>query len=187
MKNRDANYSAFYVDEPFIVNGLRAYSAKDFCYYQILKAWKGIDSSFPFVDAHDKTYNVRDGSDWDKTLKPRLHERLSLSANVILFLSKNTKNSKALQEEINYAINTLGLPIIVVYPDYKTKEDIHNGTDFTTKIKLLWEKLPIFRDNKWKVPVLHIPISKELIYSALKDKDMRIATKGNIRGDFYYK
>lgn len=186
MRNRDANYSAFYVDEPFMVNHLGAYSAKDFCYYQILKAWKAADSSFPFIDAHDKTYNVRDGSDWDKTLKPRLHARLSLSANVILFLSNNTKNSKALQEEINYAINTLELPIIVIYPDYKTKEDIYNGTDFTTKVKLLWGKLPIFRNYKYKVPVLHIPMSKELIDFALKDKDMRIATKGDI-GDYYYK
>ena len=32
-------------------------------------------------DSHDKTYNVRDGSDWEKTLKPRLRERLNCSSN----------------------------------------------------------------------------------------------------------
>ena len=80
---------------------------------------EGCDSSFPFIDSHDKTYNVRDGSDWEKTLKPRLHQRLDNSKNVILFLSSVTKNSRALREEINYATNQKGLPIIVVYPDFK--------------------------------------------------------------------
>ena len=55
-------------------------------YYNQLRAWKGKDSSFPFIDAHDKTYNVRDDSLWD-TLKNRLHERLDYSKNIILFLA----------------------------------------------------------------------------------------------------
>ena len=58
-------------------------------------------------------------------LKPRLHERLNASANVVLFLSSNTRYSRALREEIDYAINTKGLPIIVVYPELSTKADIH--------------------------------------------------------------
>lgn len=58
-------------------------------------------------------------------LKPRLHERLNASANVVLFLSSNTRYSRALREEIGYAINTKGLPIIVVYPELSTKADIH--------------------------------------------------------------
>ena len=53
--------------------------------------------------------------------KLRLHERLNNSKNIILFLSANTVNSRALREEIDYGINNCGLPIIVVYPDYKNK------------------------------------------------------------------
>ena len=83
MANRTGNYCAFYVAEPFNQNNLGANAAKDFCYYNLLKAWKAADLSFPFVDSHNKTYSVRDGSDWEQTLKPRLHERLNASANVL--------------------------------------------------------------------------------------------------------
>jgi hypothetical protein len=62
----------------------------------MLKAWKGLDSNFPFNNAHDTTYNVRDSSDWENTLKPRLRQRLSNSSNIVLFLSDYTKSSKAL-------------------------------------------------------------------------------------------
>ena len=87
MSYRNANYSAFYVSEPFSESNLGANSTHDFVYYNMLRMWKGEDNSFPFNDAHDKTYNVRDGSDWEKTLKPRLHTRLDNSKNIILFLS----------------------------------------------------------------------------------------------------
>lgn len=72
MAHRINNYSAFYVSEPFSETNLGAYSAKDFVYYNMLRAWKGKDCSFPFLDAHDTTYNVRDNSDWELTLKPKL-------------------------------------------------------------------------------------------------------------------
>jgi hypothetical protein len=119
MSYRNGNYTAFYVAEPFCESSLGVCLSKDFCYYNLLKAWKAKDSSFPFNDSHNKTYNVRDDSDWEKTLKPRLHKRLDNSKNLILFLSSYTKNSQALIEEIDYAINKKGLPIIVVYPEFK--------------------------------------------------------------------
>ena len=72
MAYRNGNYSAFYVAEPFSESNLGAHSTKDFVYYNLLRAWKGDDSSFPFIDSHNKNYNVRDGSDWEKTLKPRI-------------------------------------------------------------------------------------------------------------------
>lgn len=40
MSYRSCNYTAFYVAEPFNQYNLGAYAAKDFCYYQVLKAWK---------------------------------------------------------------------------------------------------------------------------------------------------
>ena len=66
----------------------------------MLRMWKGEDNSFPFDDAHNKTYNVRDADDWEKTLKLRLHTRLDNSKNNILFLSSITANSRALREEM---------------------------------------------------------------------------------------
>jgi hypothetical protein len=93
---------------------LGANSTKDFVYYNLLKAWKANDSTFPFNDSHAKNYNVRDGSDWEKTLKPRIHDRLNSSKNIILFVCYITKYSRALREEINLVMVTNGLPVIVV-------------------------------------------------------------------------
>ena len=142
MAYRNGNYSAFYVAEPFNESNLGANATKDFVYYNMLRAWKGADSSFPFVDSHDKTYNVRDGSDWEKTLKPRLHRRLDKSKNVILFLSSTTKNSRALREEIDYTINQKGLPIIVVYPDFKNKSDIVSEKSIRKQIRYWNRSIP---------------------------------------------
>ncbi len=181
------NYSAFYVSEPFSESGLGAYASKDFCYYNMLKAWKGLDSTFPFNNAHDTTYNVRDNSDWESTLKPRLRERLKKSENIILFLGDSTANSRALREEIDYGINTLGLPVIVIYPDLKTKEDLLNidKTRLNNTVLSLWDKLPVFRDSKSKVPVLHIPLNKEIIRTALNNASFRLASKKEANDYFY--
>ena len=87
---------------------------------RLTAAWQ-----LPFINAHDSTSTVRDDSQWE-TLKRRLHDRLNVSKNIILFLSSETKNSKALREEIEYGINKKELPIIVIYPDYKTKSELLN-------------------------------------------------------------
>lgn len=187
MAYRNGNYSAFYVSEPFTEGSLGAHATRDFVSYSMLRAWKGKDSSFPFNDSHNKNYNVRDSSDWEKTLKPRIRERLSSSKNIVLFLSSVTKSSKAIREEIDYGINTLGLPVIVVYPEYTEKSDIINcqSKTFKKQIKDLWDKLPIFRDSMDSVPTLHIPNKKALIEKALKDSDFMVNTKKNAAKSFY--
>ena len=178
MTNRTKNYSAFYVAEPASESNLKANATEDFCYYNMLKVWKGADSSFPFVDAHDATYSVRDESDWEKTLKPRLHARLKASKNIILFLSKSTKSSRALREEIEYGVGTLGLPVIVIYPDYKQKNDLLNEKgNLKQEVKSLWDNLPKFRDLMENVPTLHIPLKKDLIERALTNKDFTVQDK----------
>ena len=187
MAYRNGNYSAFYVNEPFDEGNLGAHATKDFLYYNLLKAWKANDSSFPFVDSHDKNYNVRDGSSWEFTLKPRIRERLRNSKNLILFLSSITRNSRALREEVDYGINNLGLPAIVVYPDFSEKSDIINCESKTLRKKItdLWDKLPKFRDSMEVVPTLHIPNNKSLIKRALQDDDFKVQSK-NEPSIFFY-
>lgn len=185
MPHRIYNYSAFYVAEPFNPCNLGANATPDFVYYNTLRAWKARETSFPFLDAHNTTYSVRDGSNWETTLKPRLHQRLRYSKNIVLFLSSNTKYSRALKEEIDYGINQLGLPIIVIYPEYSEKIDIADSNGIKQSIKDLWEKLPVFRDNKQKVPTIHIPMKKELIKKALGDKDLAVQSKKD-NGCWYY-
>ena len=177
MANRIYNYSAFYVAEPFNSSALGAYATHDFVYYNTLKAWKGRDSLFPFCDAHQTTYNVRDSSSWEYTLKPRLHERLRNSKNIVLFLSSNTRASRALNEEMEYGIGVLGLPVIVVYPEFENNYQIANGNKPNWRIEALWNRLPSFRDRMKNVPTAHVPFSKEYISKALADRDFTIQHK----------
>ena len=186
MAYRNGNYSAFYVAEPFSESGLGANATKDFVYYNMIRAWKGKDISFPFIDSHDKNYNVRDGSDWETTLKPRLRERLRESKNIVLFLSERTVSSRALKEEIDYGINDQGLPVIVVYPDYDSKASLLKDGSLKKEIKDLWDNLPIFRDSMDKVPTLHIPMKQDIIKMALEDKELMVNSKIK-HGCFYYK
>ena len=177
MAYRNGNYAAFYVKTPFKETNLKANIAHDFCYYNILRMWRGKDSTFPFIDSHQKNYNVRDDSDWEKTLKPRLHNRIKNSKNIILFLSSVTKNSRALREEIDYGINTCGLPVIVVYPDFCKRSDIVFRNKIRKQITDLWDKLPVFRDNMNKVPTIHVAMNKQDIADALSHKKFMINTK----------
>ena len=179
MAYRNGNYAAFYVDEPFSEGNLGAYATRDFIYYNLLRAWKGDDSSFPFIDSHDKNYNVRDDSDWERTLKPRIHERLRNSKNLILFLSSITRNSRALREEVDYGINSMGLPVIVVYPEFSEKSDIIvcDSGNFRKKVTDLWDKLPRFRNSMADVPTIHVPNQKSLIKRSLELDDFKVQTK----------
>jgi hypothetical protein len=187
MAYRNGNYSAFYVNEPFSESNLGASATKDFVSYNLLRAWKAADNTFPFIDSHDKNYNVRDSSDWEKTLKPRIHDRLNSSKNIILFLSSITKNSRALREEMNFGIDANKLPVIVVYPEYSEKSDIINCETKTIKqqIKNLWDNLPAFRDSMGSVPTIHIPNKKDLIIKALNDTDFMLNTKCSVNVYFY--
>lgn len=107
----------------------------------MLRMWKGEDNSFPFNDAHDKTYNVRD-SDWKRLLSLDFIQGLTI-LRTLFYFKFHTANSHALREEMNYGIGTKGLPVIVIYPDYDKKSDIvdSNG-NFKKQIKDLWDKLP---------------------------------------------
>lgn len=176
MSYRNGNYTAFYVAEPFSESNLGAHATPDFKTYNLIRAWQS-KFNISFNDSHKKNYNVRDSSDWELTLKPRLHERLRNSKNIILILSSNTKNSRALREEIDYGINKLGLPVIVVYPEYSKVSDISSDNRFNDNIKALWNKLPIFRNSIHKVPTVHIPFKADLLKKALENKEFMVQSK----------
>ena len=182
--NRTGNYIAFYVKEPFKETNLGANTAHDFCYYNTLRMWNGKDATFPFVDSHNKNYNVRDGSSWE-TLRNRLRERIRGSKNIVLFLSSNTVESKALKEELEYGMSNQKLPIIVIYPNYSEEVDITDSSGMRQKIKDLWDKVPTFKKHMYDVSTIHIPMKKSLVVSALKDEDVMVNTMK--KGTFFYK
>ena len=82
-----------------------------------------------------------------------------------------------MREEIDYAINDQGLPLIVVYPEFKTKESLLTNGSLKQSVKNLWSKVPVLRDSIDNVPSLHVPMVKSLISSALKDPDFKLSTK----------
>lgn len=180
MAYRNGNYAAFYVDEPFCEGNLGAHATEDFRYYNLLRCWKSADPLFSFVDSHEKNYNVRDGSDWETTLKPRLRERLRNSKNIILFLSEITKDSQALHEELEYGVYQLGLPIIIVYPDFNSYEGIvTHDRRLTKKASSLLGKLPPLRDAAQYVPCVHVPMVKADILVALNESDFTVQNACN--------
>lgn len=186
MAYRNGNYCAFYVSEPFDASALGAHATRDFNYYNLIKAWKVLDASYPFNDSHAKTYSVRDGSNWETTLKPRLRERLQASKNIVLILSSKTIESRAVKEELEYGVGNQGLPVIVIYPEYSEKENLVANGDLRREVKSLWDKLPTFKLLKGEVPVLHVPMKKELIKSALEKGDFTLAGKSGT-GDYWFK
>ena len=54
--------------EHFNESNFKAHATKDFSYYNLLRAWKGNDSSFPLNDSHNENYNVRDDGYGEKTI-----------------------------------------------------------------------------------------------------------------------
>lgn len=104
----------------------------------------------------------------------RLRGRLRNSKNIVLFLSSNTKASRALTEEIEYGIGNQGLPVIVVYPDF---DPIDWSGRISDRAKTLWSSLPAFKRLMGQVPTLHVPMKKEALANALTDPDFMVSTK----------
>lgn len=177
MPYRTANYTAFCVEDPETKTNLSYNIAGGLRYLNQLKAWKKTDSSFPFKNAHDKTCSVRDDS-LPTTLEQTLHKRLRMSKNIILFLDYQTKNTKALHEEIDYGINHLRLPVIVVYYEIKRNCDIIK--EFNSKynsLEYFWDKIPIFKTSMTDVATVHIPYRKRYIAQALNDERFTVKHK----------
>jgi hypothetical protein len=164
------NYCVFYVDEPFNEFSAGALIQKDYFYYNQLRTWKAQDALFPFQDIHHERYDVRDGSDWESVLRPRIRERLKRADNIVLILSEDTFQSRSVKEEIEYGIGYLKLPVIVIYTELLEKKDmlVTGKNNINFKVHYFCNKLPIFKQLKSQVPVLHVPFNKEMIAKAFK-------------------
>lgn len=133
----------------------------DMKYYGLLQAWnKSRNHDFSFSDSHKKTYQVSDESKI-ATLKSRLLERLNNSKNMIVIISKDTSwNRGLLNWEIEKAVDSYNLPLIVVYTEYSKIQnvDAHSSE---------WPKALKERIENNKVKCIHIPFRSEPIMDAL--------------------
>jgi hypothetical protein len=93
-------------------------------YYNLLKAWTAkTDDDFSFINSHDKTASVRDSS-LKETLRRRLVERMQNSKHLLLILGVTTKqDTDWVPFEIEYAIDTCKIPLIVAYTTTETIVD----------------------------------------------------------------
>ena len=133
----------------------------DMKYYGLLQKWNKDDKyDFSFSDSHKKTYSVRDSSA-ETTLKNRLLERLKNSK--VLFLIATDKasiNRGLLNWEIEKAVTTYKLPIIVCYPGF-------DWVQAPYELKDRWpDKLKELIENN-EVKTIHIPFKKAIIEEAI--------------------
>jgi hypothetical protein len=134
----------------------------DMKYYALLQSWsKSNNIDFTFSDSHKKTYSVDDTSTIT-TLKNRLLLRFKSSKVLFLIVTENASiNRGLLNWEIEKAVKTYDLPIIVCYPKYgKIKRPSAHKNKWPLKLKE-------YIDNE-EVKTLHIPFKKDLILEAIK-------------------
>lgn len=155
MANRTGTYVAF--------DGLGKTNPaeSDFKYYATIQAWcanKNID--FKITDSHDKTYAVKDTSK-RATLNARILDRLSMSKNMLVILSRDTRKSgSVLSYEIEMAIDYYHIPLIIAYPDYSAVIDVDS-------LSYYWPKSLADRINKDGTEAIHIGFKKECILDAV--------------------
>lgn len=155
MANRTGTYVAF--------DGLgQADPTKsDFRYYSTMQAWNANKNiEFRFVNSHEKTGAVRDTSKMT-TLKARIQERLRLSKNVLVILSSQTRKSGSmLTYEIEQAIDTYGLPLIVAYVDLQVVLHPRHLASY-------WPNALSQRIGWGQGNMIHVPFAKDPIMDAL--------------------
>ena len=114
MAYRNGTYVAFHAE------GTNRPGESDMDYYNLMRAWSAHpDVDFTMVNSHEKASAVRDSSK-RATLRASLQERLRNSKNMLLIIGQTTRlDTDWVPFEITQAVDTYGLPIIAVYPDYK--------------------------------------------------------------------
>lgn len=155
MPNRTGTYVAF--------DGLGETdpTKSDFKYYATIQAWsanKNID--FKLTNSHEKTYAVRDTSQ-RATLYARIQERFRTSKNMLVILTTDTRyTGSVLSYEIELAIDTYKIPLIIAYPGYSAISDVN-------ALSGLWPKALADRINKAGTEAIHIAFAKDPILDAI--------------------
>ncbi|PER31406.1 hypothetical protein CN485_15870 [Bacillus cereus] len=140
-------------------------TASDIKYFNLLKSWAEKED-FSYIDSHKKTRSVRDSS-LEKTLKSVLRERLRNSRVMIIILSDDTNYDRGLLNyEIEQALDTYKLPLIIAYPGIEG-----NINEKWTILEKRWPKSLKMRLNgpsHEELSCLHTKFNKKDIINALQ-------------------
>jgi len=155
MANRTGTYVAF--------DGLNQTdpTKSDFRYYSTIQAWDANNKiDFKFVNSHDKTNAVRDTSTRE-TLEARIRERLSVSKNMLVILSSDTRKSGSmLVYEIEQAVDTYKLPLICVYTGYRVVR-------YVDQLSSRWPTALSTRIGNEAAKAIHIAFAQKPIFDAI--------------------
>ena len=165
---RNGTYIAFHAE------GSNLPTQSDIKYYNLIKAWSAKkEDDFTFVNSHEKTSALRTSSS-KTTLKNRLSERLrNHSKNLLLIVGETTKDDKDwVPFEIEYAVDTCEIPIIIAYTGYKS---ILNPKSH----KLEWPDSLSERIESKTARCIHIPFKKEAIKAAIDQFDFSTPPSGS--------
>lgn len=134
----------------------------DFRYYSLLQAWNNNQKiDFIITNSHEKTYAVRDTS-LVTTLYARIRERLSVSKNMVIILSEDTRKSgSVLSYEIEQAIDKYKIPLIITYPTYSTILSVGD------ELSAMWPTALSERINQKGTEAVHISFKKEPLMDAI--------------------
>lgn len=156
MAYRNGTYIAFHA------NGETDPTASDMRYFNLLKAWtQRTDDDFSFINSHDKTAAVRDGSHRD-TLRSRLVTRLRNSKHLLLIIGETTReDTDWVPFEIRYAVDECRIPIIAAYT-------VCNDPIYTPNhLAAYWPAALTTRIQNGAAGVIHVPFKKEPIRDAI--------------------
>jgi hypothetical protein len=155
MANRTGTYVAF--------DGLGETdpTKSDFKYYATLQAWSANKNiEFSLTNSHEKTDAVRDSSK-RATLYARIQERFRSSKNMLVVLTNKTRyTGSVLSYEIEQALDTYKIPLIIAYPEFLSILNVESHSD-------IWPKALADRINNTGVEAIHIAFAKDCILDAI--------------------
>ena len=136
-------------------------SQSDFRFCATIHRWAAEKHSFHvrYVERQNKLYAVRKSS-LRAALSTRISDHLEASRNVLVLLSGATRKSGSLlSHEIEDAVDTFNLPLIVTYIDYKAVSDPSELSEY-------WPNALRQRINSGVARAIHIPFNKYAILDA---------------------
>ena len=172
MAYRNGTYVAFHAA------GTSDPTASDIKYYNLMQAWKELDSTeFSFINSHDKAAAVRDTSSRQR-LRAVLAARLRNSRNMVLILGKTTRfDEDWIPFEISYAVDTCEIPIIAAYPAYALirRPETHVSE---------WPAVLAERIQSETAHVIHVPFKQAVLVAAIGQFDHNNYPLGNGLGRY---
>lgn len=158
MAYRNGTYVAFHADGNDLPGG-----KSDIDYYRVLCAWNANKHhDFRIINTHEKFSAVRDSSK-KATLRAGLLERLRNSKNMLLIVGETTRlDTDWVPFEIEKAVDTYGIPIIVTYT--ALDQAVRNPNALAD----YWPPALASRIKNGTASAIHIPFKQTPIYDAIE-------------------